>query len=785
MKLNNLIKIKGKRFRIAAGILLMIAVVSMILFVLSSFEFPFTGFFAFKPSVNEYGKKVFNEEPNSNGSLQDAPKKILNDSVIRSGNVSSNTSVVNRPGRFSGSGSGGGGGGGPDVVKKEGYHLSGLSKELSLWLNGAFLNPNELLKGYLRFSLYLDPYKVAEFDLNVSRNINLSMIRANTSFYEGKSFFYSDDELIQNIGLFVPRIPGNNKVRICKNVSSLDKVHEGCQDEGATAEYTLSIGEPGISLSEDGAYFIVENTSFSGGISEGVKEASRNLSILLISPAENSGDEGKEIIFSYEITGQSADRCSLVIDDRVVGEKSNVSLGVNSFTAFNLTKGKHFWGIVCEAALHNSISSLKRRITAIPLRGKFEFPGNLNKMDIERVANFSLNRKGFGLINFLGEINLTDAENMSDYVIIDKNFISINSEKFPELNKPAVVTFYGLDFKNPVILRDGKTCSDCQIMGNDDGLVFQVNHFSNYSASENSALLIWDRTVGGSLVFYANYTKVIDNSAIEGAVCNVDFGDGNHQMNYAGGLYVNDSSFSGEGTATVNCSADGYTEIILTDYFNLNPGTRVNGAKVTPGISQAAPTDEPESHSALAGNITQMNLFGYTITQSWQGYYGNVSGTLQLADSNNKALYNWSILTPYGEVYATRSFDANFATISCASSGEIASEESFMGQNSEDRDSISNTFNKNSHPSFFVGSTQIHGNNCSSANLYDEGGEQSSSFYEVLLEDGGSNIIYTAILERDKQGFDGNNYDFEMLVLENGHGNDTDTTTYYFYIEFG
>ena len=55
-------------------------------------------------------------------------------------------------------------------------------------------------------------------------------------------------------------------------------------------------------------------------------------------------------------------------------------------------------------------------------------------------------------------------------------------------------------------------------------------------------------------------------------------------------------------------------------------------------------------------------------------------------------------------------------------------------------------------------------------------------FEEVLLSDG-TNTVFAALLEEDMSGFDGSSHDFQMMVLENGHGTDTDTTPYFFYIE--
>jgi len=537
-------------------------------------------------------------------------------------------------------------------------------------------------------------------------------------------------------------------------------------------------GGRGSSGSGGGSGVAVDNEITGGNKSEEEKSEEKNKSsIILISPAENALNFGEEIVFSYELIEGA--NCSLVLDNEIAQDK-NVISGVNSFTLFDLPGGRHFWSIFCDS--NGSFISEKRRLMVIKTKGMLELEGNWE--DIEKAENFSLGKKGTGKINFLGTVNLSNCENMEDYIIMDKNFISIDSEKISELNKSAEVTFYGLEFKNPIILQDGKPCKDCQVLNNGQELIFRVSHFSNYSATENSALLVWDKTLAGSIVFYANYTKVADNSAIENANCSVNLGSGWNQMNYADGLYVYDSASSGSGTATINCSAVSYTEIVLTDYFSSNSGARVNGARVTPGDSQTSPADEPESHSAFGGNLTQLNIYGYTTTQSWQGYYGNVSGTIQLADSDDKTLYNWSVITPNGEVYATRAFDANFAVISCAGLSDISSEETLMGQDAGDADSLSNTFDLKSHPSFFVGSVEILLNNCSSANLFASGGEQSSSFYEVLLKDD-SNIIYTSILEKNQQGFDGNYYDFEMIVLENGHDADISSTPYYFYIEFG
>ena len=85
------------------------------------------------------------------------------------------------------------------------------------------------------------------------------------------------------------------------------------------------------------------------------------------------------------------------------------------------------------------------------------------------------------------------------------------------------------------------------------------------------------------------------------------------------------------------------------------------------------------------------------------------------------------------------------------------------------------------HPLFYTNNIDHTAGECYNTQLYNNNGV--GTFYEVLLTDG-SNTVYASILEEaDTTGFDGNYYDFEMIVLEDGHGTDTSTTDYYFWVE--
>ncbi len=202
--------------------------------------------------------------------------------------------------------------------------------------------------------------------------------------------------------------------------------------------------------------------------------------------------------------------------------------------------------------------------------------------------------------------------------------------------------------------------------------------------------------------------------------------------------------------------------------------------------SETAPADSPQGVAAQAGNVTELNIFGYTTTQAWQGYFGNVTGAIQLADSNHNVFYNWSLAEPEGEIYASTADSINWNSVECfdfATNG--AALEAAYNIAPDDKDGVNETFStENNHTLFYVNNIQFDKEQCMSTQLYDSTGQGvDNHFEEVLLWDG-SNVVFTSLLEgASVNGFDQNDHDFEMLVLEDGHGEDTGTTTYYFYVE--
>lgn len=186
---------------------------------------------------------------------------------------------------------------------------------------------------------------------------------------------------------------------------------------------------------------------------------------------------------------------------------------------------------------------------------------------------------------------------------------------------------------------------------------------------------------------------------------------------------------------------------------------------------------------AQAGNITGLNITALAITKNWQGYYGNVSGTILLADAQNNTLYEWNHYPPVGEIYATRKNTIEWTSINCSNATDIAAEETYLGHSPTVPDSVTNTFTATNHPSFYTGNINISG--CPTTNTFVDNVSQSSDFYSVLLTDANNVTAYVGIIDFNKTGYDSKNHDFQMLVGENGHPGHESVTPYYFYVELG
>lgn len=240
------------------------------------------------------------------------------------------------------------------------------------------------------------------------------------------------------------------------------------------------------------------------------------------------------------------------------------------------------------------------------------------------------------------------------------------------------------------------------------------------------------------------------------------------------------------------------------------------GADVNDVRTETAPNDTADTDEALAGNISELTINAYTTTQSWQGYIGNISGTIQLADADDDVLYNWSLAEPEGEILASKNVSINFRRVQClnySAAGTYAADTAYGGVNAfgtnltqleaeyniewDNVDGVNETFflynpatgaggGAGQHDLFYISNLQFSEGECISTRVFGSGGNGvNNEFEEVLLyEPDSASVIFVSLIEEAPlNGYDGDDHDFQMLVLEDGHGTNIATTTYYFWVE--
>jgi len=198
------------------------------------------------------------------------------------------------------------------------------------------------------------------------------------------------------------------------------------------------------------------------------------------------------------------------------------------------------------------------------------------------------------------------------------------------------------------------------------------------------------------------------------------------------------------------------------------------------------------SVNAEAGNVTELLITGVSQTKRWQGYYGNVSGTIILEDAQGNRFYDWSAAEPQGEVYASVNQTITWTTVECAPTDNatyLAEWNAFYNITPEDDDAINLTYNYTDHNTFYTGTTTLTG--CPTTYTFVNNVGQHGDFPAVLLtSDTNGTMIFTSILEDDTDGiraslvgFDSAEHDFQLLVAEDGSAGNDAVTEYFFWIE--
>jgi len=179
----------------------------------------------------------------------------------------------------------------------------------------------------------------------------------------------------------------------------------------------------------------------------------------------------------------------------------------------------------------------------------------------------------------------------------------------------------------------------------------------------------------------------------------------------------------------------------------------------------------------------------------WKAFIGNVSGKFTLMDPEGAVVFDWTLASLTGRLYATANQSAlSWSTVNCSNVTSLEWENDKINHTRPD-DNITVTFNatfnsttnitsSGSHDEFYVGGIYMPANTCPTLNTYNDSAAQDLVFEEMALYDG-SNMIYATILEEDETGYNSQTYDFQMIVPEIGLPGYSSSTAYYLYVEIG
>ena len=186
------------------------------------------------------------------------------------------------------------------------------------------------------------------------------------------------------------------------------------------------------------------------------------------------------------------------------------------------------------------------------------------------------------------------------------------------------------------------------------------------------------------------------------------------------------------------------------------------------------------------GYISTMNVTASVQNPRWKAFVGWVVGRFTLDNFGGDTIYDWELASTSGNIFATRNeTTVMWADITCANS-TILENENIALNHTNSGDNITITFSDTTHDGFFVGGVEITQDTCPSLHTYVNSESQSTNFQQVALFDSPDlvgNVVYSTKIEEGEVGFDGNEYDFQMIVPEVGLAGWSGATPYYLYVE--
>jgi len=190
----------------------------------------------------------------------------------------------------------------------------------------------------------------------------------------------------------------------------------------------------------------------------------------------------------------------------------------------------------------------------------------------------------------------------------------------------------------------------------------------------------------------------------------------------------------------------------------------IQGATVTEGGTNQTTETTAGSDGAYGGNVTLINLTATVSTDRWQGYFGNVTGTLALGYGAD-LFYDFSAATALN-VYASQNQSFAFGSLEAAAAADVDTQWGYGTGNDQAVD-------------VFTGSSNISGVVVPSAELEPDA---ANLWYTGIFDDSGTtDKSYFAfgcnVTDGSTAGFDGTGWHYQLMVPADG------LETYYFFVQ--
>jgi parallel beta-helix repeat protein len=207
----------------------------------------------------------------------------------------------------------------------------------------------------------------------------------------------------------------------------------------------------------------------------------------LISPVDNGGFVSGGGALSYNVSDiYNVSNCTLMLNGLENQTNETVTLSLSqSFSLVTLPVGIYNWSVTCTDE-QGFIRTTNARSFSVFTSS--EFAGNttdLTGVDTSNITGLVIDSPSFGTIQFESPVDLSGGADLDSVVNISYGRIEINSTAMPGLNVSATLSFYNLTLSEPMIMKDGTECTDCEEVSYSNGTyVFNVTSFSVYTVQE-------------------------------------------------------------------------------------------------------------------------------------------------------------------------------------------------------------------------------------------------------------------------------------------------------------